>query len=241
MASRQARSRLIALLAVTSLLTLGFHQLGSNPMFAYEWSLTWIDAADPETALAALLRLTGLLCCYWVLISTTLYALTQHTGRVPRVTRWITAPVIRRLVDSSLAVSLAISALAMPAQPLMAAEDPEPVIALEIHADGIPVPHLQLGTMPPAAVVSDRIGETGSIARRELLTADNYVVVAGDNLWRVAANQIREAGRGEATEAMVVMYWRQLIDANVGSLRSGDPNLIYPGEILTLPKFEAQP
>ena len=256
----RAKSQLLALLAVTSLLALGFHQLGSHPAFAFEWSLSWLEDADPENALLVLLRATGLTCCYWVLISTTLYALAHRTGRAPGVIRWTTAPLIRRLVDRALAASLAISALAVPTQPLMAAADPEPVIVLEIHGDGIPVPHLRMGSGPsPVDATSSPAAETTGTTnpslrqpgpviattrpgtRSEPPATSSYLVRPGDNLWRVAATRVQAASRSEATERMVAAYWRQLIDANIASLRSGDPNLIYPGEILTMPRLEVQP
>jgi nucleoid-associated protein YgaU len=259
MTPKQARSQLIALLMVTSLLALGFHHLGSNALFAFEWSPNWIAAAEPENALAAMLRLSGLLGCYWVLASTTLYALIKQTGRSPLAIRWTTAPLIRRLVDSSLVVSLALATLAVPAQPVMATEDPERAIVLEIHSDGIPVPHLKLGSMSPSAAESEPTIETVTTAtpsppphpsvatttnaesHGEPGVADSYVVVPGDNLWRVAAAQVEAVGPSETTERMIATYWRQLIEANIASLRSGDPNLIYPGEILALPRLEELP
>ena len=33
----------------------------------------------------------------------------------------------------------------------------------------------------------------------------------------------------------VAQYWLTVIDANKANLRSGDPDLIYPGEAITLP------
>jgi hypothetical protein len=53
------------------------------------------------------------------------------------------------------------------------------------------------------------------------------VVRAGENLWSIAASI---AGPADAFP-----YWRALVVQNAARLRSGNPNLIYPGEILTLP------
>jgi nucleoid-associated protein YgaU len=53
----------------------------------------------------------------------------------------------------------------------------------------------------------------------------------GDNLWAIA----RAALRGNARDAEIAPYWEALIAANRSHLRSGDPNLIYPGEVLGLP------
>jgi nucleoid-associated protein YgaU len=54
-----------------------------------------------------------------------------------------------------------------------------------------------------------------------------HVVQAGENLWSIAASIVGP------TDALP--YWRALVAQNAATLRSGDPNLIFPGEILTLP------
>jgi nucleoid-associated protein YgaU len=59
----------------------------------------------------------------------------------------------------------------------------------------------------------------------------HYTVQPGDNLWTIA----RAALGGNAGDAEVAPYWNALISANRSHLRSGDPNLIYPGELLGLP------
>lgn len=51
-----------------------------------------------------------------------------------------------------------------------------------------------------------------------------YTVVSGDSLWAIAR---RHYGSGAE--------WRRIWDANK-PMRSGNPNLIYPGEVIILPK-----
>lgn len=68
--------------------------------------------------------------------------------------------------------------------------------------------------------------------------AANYVVQPGDNLWRIAERHVAKlTGRSEkdVANAEVGRHWTRLVDHNRGRLRSGDPDLIYPGENLTLP------
>jgi len=63
-----------------------------------------------------------------------------------------------------------------------------------------------------------------------------HVVVPGDNLWRIAAAELaRVTGDAHPADRAIVTYWRALMDANRSSLRSGDPSLIFPGEIVVLP------
>lgn len=54
--------------------------------------------------------------------------------------------------------------------------------------------------------------------------AKRYVVVSGDTLWGIAR---RHYGSGNE--------WRRIWNANK-PMRSGNPNLIYPGEVILLPK-----
>ena len=54
-----------------------------------------------------------------------------------------------------------------------------------------------------------------------------HIVEPGENLWSIAESV---AGRNN-----LLPYWRALVAQNDATLRSGDPNLIFPGEILTLP------
>ena len=46
------------------------------------------------------------------------------------------------------------------------------------------------------------------------------------------------AGLDEPSPAEITPYWRRVIVANAGGLRSHDPNLIYPGERIVLPPAE---
>ena len=64
--------------------------------------------------------------------------------------------------------------------------------------------------------------------------SDEVIVEPGDHLWRISKRHL------DSLEAFgpVAAYWRQVITANVDSLRSGDPDLIYPGEVITLPPVE---
>ncbi len=55
------------------------------------------------------------------------------------------------------------------------------------------------------------------------------VVQRGDHLWKISARHL------SGTDRPVAPYWREVVEVNTPSLRSGDPDLIYPGEIISLP------
>ena len=66
-------------------------------------------------------------------------------------------------------------------------------------------------------------------------------MVGGDNLWRIARDHLsrqRSGGSGRPTNNEVAAYWIKLVEANRDRLRSGDPDLIYPGERVTLPPVD---
>jgi nucleoid-associated protein YgaU len=61
------------------------------------------------------------------------------------------------------------------------------------------------------------------------------VVEPGDHLWKISEAELaRRLGRSAGPDE-VAPYWLTVIDANRDSLHSGDPDLIYPGELITLP------
>jgi hypothetical protein len=75
----------------------------------------------------------------------------------------------------------------------------------------------------------------------EQAAARRYTVVAGDNLWDIAAREIAAATSRQPQDlsaAEIAPYWRQVIHANRQRLRSGDPDLIYPDEVLVLPPVQ---
>jgi nucleoid-associated protein YgaU len=63
-------------------------------------------------------------------------------------------------------------------------------------------------------------------------------VAPGESLWTIArANLARGTGRNPAqlSNREVAVYWVRMVAANRARLRSGNPDLIYPGEYVRLP------
>lgn len=89
-------------------------------------------------------------------------------------------------------------------------------------------------TDPPPAT-ADACGRTAPVGAGVGAT---HRVVPGDSLWDVATAVVAEPTRRRNAapgHGDVAVYWQRLIAANRGRLRSGDPDLIYPGEVLVLP------
>jgi hypothetical protein len=66
----------------------------------------------------------------------------------------------------------------------------------------------------------------------------DVTVKKGDNLWNLAATELKESHGEKPTNAEVVPYWLEVIETNTEDLRSGDPDLIFPGETLTMPAVD---
>jgi nucleoid-associated protein YgaU len=66
-------------------------------------------------------------------------------------------------------------------------------------------------------------------------------VAPGESLWTIArSNLAGGTGRGESEVRTreVAAYWLRLLAANRARLRSGNPDLIYPGEYVRLPAIK---
>ncbi len=70
------------------------------------------------------------------------------------------------------------------------------------------------------------------MAFNEAPSSQRVTVEAGDHLWRISARHLVDA----KSATPIAPYWRKVIDLNLSALRSGDPDLIYPGEIVVLPQ-----
>lgn len=71
---------------------------------------------------------------------------------------------------------------------------------------------------------------------RERSTApDRYTVTPGDHLWGIAERTLTAAWGRTPSPGELLGYWRQVLAANASRLASGDPDLIFPGEVIDLP------
>lgn len=68
------------------------------------------------------------------------------------------------------------------------------------------------------------------------------IVEPGDNLWRISADHLKGRLHRKPRNDEITPYWLAVIEDNRDSLESGKPDLIYPGESISMPDpFSGRP
>lgn len=178
----------------------------------------WLDRTEPEDVIVALVHLVVLATLAYLVVTAGAYTAASIV-RAPVLLREVTAvtPIaIRRVIDTLLAIAVVAgpASLAAPAAAAPTQAAPPTVVYTPIPAGDVRTP------MP---------ADTAAAPAR------TYVVASGDSLWSIAESVVEGALPG-ATGSDIADYWRRLIEANIGHLQSGDPNVIFPGELLDLPE-----
>lgn len=62
------------------------------------------------------------------------------------------------------------------------------------------------------------------------------VVQPGDHLWKISSEHLAEMLERSPTNSEIGPHWLLTIEKNRETLKSGDPDLIFPGEVLALPQ-----
>ena len=206
--------------------------------------------APLEPALAAALRLAGLGAGYWLAGSAVLYFIGLAAGlpRAVRAIRWATIAPVRRLIDGVVTGAL-VASMGVPANAATAlAPEYVPVPAGDTSADAT-LSGDDLGTVADGeepANLAPRLPSNPAPALLEppfsalpVIGSEIEVVVrSGDHLWGLAEQRLSEVHGGGVSDSEIALYWLRVIAANLPRIRSADPDLIYPGEVLVLPAVE---
>ncbi|HSH61000.1 MAG TPA: LysM domain-containing protein [Acidimicrobiales bacterium] len=182
-----------------------------------------------------------------------------------RSVEWATLAPVRRVVDGVLATSIVAGSTFGSATMALAEHAPSPVVVqldqpkqreapepayrprpagngIAPQSDSEPRP-TSTTTVPAASDGTPRLARMPAPPAIEAAalpssTPTTYVVQAGDSLWRIAERQVA-APTGRSPDdigvAEVHAYWVHLVETNRHRLRSGDPDLIHPDEVLVLP------
>ena len=226
-----------------------FHAAAAGGRYVVDWGSpwSWLDQTPPVDAVVAIARTVGLGLSWYLLVATLLYAWAHMAGwtGLACLLRRATLPVVRKAVEGVAAVSIITSTLTAPvlvgASPAFAQESQQVVedSAAESELDTDPIeeaPAVGVDYLPEAAgwPVADLGDGFWASVGTEAPAEASYTVVRGDHFWSIAEAHLEsELGRS-VTEDEVCAYWARLIDANRSTIRSGDPNLIFSGEVIIL-------
>ena len=243
----------IATLATEGAAIVALTAIGREPAFRVPLTRfdDWLSVTPPADALVAGLRWVALLGAWWLLAGTLVYVGAAMT-RVPaavRAVRWAVLPPVRRVVDAAFVATVVGGAVLAPATAGARVAGPPPT-ALVRDGRGD-----DLASLPPATTVAPTpptvpAAPTAPTAPTAAAVppaapspapggAEVQVVVApGDDLWALAAGRVaatRGMAPADVADAEVAPYWVAVCERNRATLASGDPNLIFPGEVVTLP------
>lgn len=204
--------------------------LGRLDGMAVDWSrpLTSLGAAPLDMALAAVARLAGMGLLAWVGLSSVLYAAARLAGFRPGSVQWIAIGPVRRVVEAFLAGSLVMSTSigAAAAGTEVTPSTPPGDVSAAYLPD--PLRRREAIVSPPVTGTEEERTRDGS--------PSTVVVAPGDTLWALAEARLREALGSVPSEHEVAVYWAETVATNLDRLASDDPDLIFPGEEVRLPR-----
>lgn len=116
--------------------------------------------------------------------------------------------------------------------------DPPPVPSVP-PIDPVPVPTPSPTTAPAAQPLVVPVVPAAPAPSAPTPTAGaTHAVTGGEHLWSIAAGHVATMiGKSPADLAPtdIAPYWLRVVEINLPRLRSGNPNLVYPGEVVELP------
>jgi hypothetical protein len=234
---QRARWAPAVLVACEALAVAGLHRLGSVDGFAIPRRdfAAWLRDTPSEDVLLAAIRLAALLAAWWLLATTVAYiaARLARLHSAARTIGWVTCPPVRRWVDRAAAVSIMTASALGAARPAAAdpppATSPVPPVVIDLdHRDrsgDARRPPVSVRTGHSVVVPPAPMPPPASPTSPPPSAVATHRIAPGEHLWSIAA--------GHATD--VAPYWRRLVELNRPHLRSGDPDLVYPGESIELP------
>ena len=164
-----------------------------------------LDPANPVDKLMAILRIIALAWMAWTTYST----IAILSSKRPLFTNRLA----RRLVHRAVAAAIVTGVAATPASAF--------AVKAQVDSAGVPI--------PPGAFVRQS-QRSAPIVR----PATTVLVQPGDSLWKISEDHVRST-EIEPSPRRIATYWAHVVAINRGRLRSGNPDLIYPGEVIELP------
>jgi len=187
-------------------------------------STSWPGAGDPAAATMAVAQVVaGVLAAYLAVASVLAI-------RLPRL-----APrFVQRLVAAAIGTTMVLTPVAVGAAPQRVPTPSDAPVLHKIADDSSPT--TTVATAPPGSG-RDPVPERYEIPPSSpVATPTGEVVVApGDHLWGIAERTLTERLGRAPTDAEIAPYWSRLIEDNRDLLATGDPDLIFAGQVFRLP------
>ena len=200
--------------------------------------LVWWDSVGTASAAITIVHLFAIAGFAYVAVVAALVAVADifRLGALRHTVLRAATPRLRRTLTAGAFVAVSAAAPAIADESSIIITDigsAAPSITEIVLHDVGPVP------VPPTAVPfesPDTNPATPPADFAALSTTDSWSVKPGDNLWAIAETVVAERS-GTQTRGSVAAYWGALLEANADRLV--DPDLIMPGQMLTLPPLTA--
>ena len=199
------------------------------------WGI-WLEGRPPVAAGFSLVRLAAVAALWYLVGVTFVGAVLRMLGArsLVRVADRFTIGPVRRLLAGSISLGLAGSGLLAVAAPALRA----PVAAAQTTTT-TSTPSTTVSTT--AVVTMHRLGPAEVppaevVAPAPTLETGRWTVEPGECFWSIAESVLAERLGRAPSDAEIVPYWLRLIEVNRGELvHRGDPDLILPGQVFTIP------
>lgn len=215
----------------------------------------WVGGREPEEAAFALARMVGIGLGWYALVALVVgYGLRQvRATELVSIADRLTPPVLRRVLAATAAVSLLTTGLAGAAPTSTSTTSTSttsittPGSTTTVIPDaGSSAPVMRLlppdGEEPASAPSTPKPSEPVLPATaeppvaREAREAREWTVAPGQCFWSIADAALTSAWGRPPTDAEIVPYWSRLVETNRSRLHDpANPDLVYPGQVFTLP------
>lgn len=217
----------------------------------------WLAEREPLVVAFAVIRLVALAVAWYLLATTIIGVILRafRAGRLAELADRLTVPAVRRLLATTMSMSLVTTSLVTTGLGAVSAgaqgpgpddlvprdattvvtagapttEPAEPVPTITMHR----LPDIEPGAgpaEPPPVVDPDPALDSPTSA------PETWVVAPGQSLWSISEDVLARAWSRAPSEGQVAPYWRRLIEANRASLADPEnPDLIFPGQVFAVP------
>lgn len=205
--------------------------LAAPPLDPAGWS-DWLAGRTAPEAAMAVARVVAIGLAGYLLLATVVAAALRlgDAGRLVTAADVVTLPFVRGIVQAGLGVGLAGAAVAGVGAGGGTTRVPTAAEVALVSAASAPV--------EPAPVL-ERVDDPPPVLQKvDAAPAPDatWTVAPGDHLWSIAERVLAGAWGRPPADAEVAPFWEAVVERNQASLADpGNPDLLFPGQVLTLP------